>query len=168
MHGPLLGVLLLAPCVDLDVDAVQKIKITRVEYVPQIELQHAVAALFQFGAGNRIQVILNGHQHHAGPLANSLRVLRVQINPGIIGDSWDIQAGGFTGTRWGDHQHRLVTRINQPGAFGCAHKHGRLCLMPLLYLLVYPLDFLRLHKVGVAVLAVPGFYIPDRQGLAVK
>lgn len=81
---------------------------------------------------------------------------------------WDIQAGGFTGTRWGDHQHRLVTRINQPGAFGCAHKHGRLCLMPLLYLLVYPLDFLRLHKVGVAVLAVSGFYIPDRQGLAVE
>lgn len=67
MHGPLLGVLLLAPCVDLDVDTVQKIKMTRVEYVPQIELQHAVAALFQFGAGNRIQVILDRYQNHAGP-----------------------------------------------------------------------------------------------------
>ena len=49
MHGPLLGVLLLAPCVDFDVDAVQKIKMAGAKHVSQIELQHAVAALFQFG-----------------------------------------------------------------------------------------------------------------------
>ena len=168
MHGPLLGVLLLAPCVDLDVDAVQKIKMTRVEYVPQIELQHAVAALFQFGAGNRIQVILDRYQNHAGPLADSLGVLRVQIYPGVVGDRGDIQAGGLTGTRRGDHQYRLIACIDQPGAFGCTHEHGRLRLMSLLHFLINPLDFLRLHEVGVAVLAVPGFYIPDSQGLTVE
>lgn len=43
-----------------------------------------------------------------------------------------------------------------------------MCLMSLLHFLVNPLDFLRLHEVGVAVLAVSGFYISDRQGLTVE
>lgn len=168
MHGPLLGVLLLAPCVDFDVDAVQKIKMAGAKHVSQIELQHAVAALFQFGAGNRIQVIFDRYQNHAGPLADSLGVLRAQIYPGVVGDRGDIQAGGLTGTGRGDHQYRLIACIDQPGAFGCTHEHGRLRLMSLLHFLINPLDFLRLHEVGVAVLAVPGFYIPDSQGLTVE
>ena len=168
MHGPLLGVLLLAPGVDFDVDAVQKIKMAGAKHVSQIELQHAVAALFQFGAGNRIQVIFDRYQHHAGPLADSLGVMRAQIYPGVVGDRGDIQAGGLTGTGRGDHQYRLIACIDQPGTFGGTHKHGRLCLISLLYLVINPLDFLRLHEVGVAVLAVPGFYIPDSQGLTVK
>ena len=86
-----------------DCDQIRKIIMAGARLVSQIELQHAVAALFQFGAGNSIQVILDRYQNHAGPLADTLGILRVQIDPGIIGDCGDIQTGGFTGTGRGAH-----------------------------------------------------------------